>query len=203
MKILQGSAIFFLLLFFSSTAFAHKFIMSTWVEGDTVYLEAGFSDGTTAKHAKIEVFDNSSGDKLLDGETDDSGEFSCKIPKKTELRIHGNAGMGHQGESIIPLEDVAEAFPGDGADLSESAGSVTAETEAPVVSPTPAAAGISEAELQKIVETAVEKKLRPLLRKMAEQDMKGPSLQDIMGGIGYIIGLIGLGTYINYRRKSK
>jgi nickel transport protein len=202
MKFLPICALSVSLLFTSNTAFAHKFIMSAWVEGDRVFLEAAFSDGSSAKHARIEVFDNSSGDKLLEGETDESGEFSFKIPKKATLRVHGNAGMGHQGEEILAFEDIAEGFVEE--DGAPAAAEIKPEAAQAANAPAPAVTGISKAELKKVVEAAVELKLRPIVRKLAtEGKSEGPSMQDILGGIGYIIGLVGLGTYFNYRRKGQ
>ncbi len=211
MKTFYGCITVLGLFLLSTTAFAHKFIMSAWVEGDSVFVEAAFGDGSLAHQAKIEVFDNGSGKMLLSGETDDEGMFSFKIPQKVELLVKGNAGMGHQGEQVIPLEDITAALPGgEMASVSQEAGETDKKESPPAkqgeaVRPeVTGAAGISPDELSRIVEAAVEKKLRPIVRKLAtaEQD-KRPSPQDILGGIGYIIGLVGMGTYINYRSRKK
>ncbi len=48
-----------------------------------------------------------------------------------------------------------------------------------------------------------------LTRHFARMERQGggsngePTLTDILGGIGYIIGLVGLGTFFHYRRKIK
>jgi nickel transport protein len=63
-------------------ALAHKVLLSAYVEGDSVFVEGGFSDGTPCKNAGIEVFDPS-GKKLLEGKTNEDGEFSFKPPQKT------------------------------------------------------------------------------------------------------------------------
>ncbi|HDL08454.1 MAG TPA: hypothetical protein ENG35_06930, partial [Desulfobacteraceae bacterium] len=59
----------------SSPALAHRVFLTACVEGDAVFVEAGFSDGTLCKHSAIEVFDPS-GKKLLEGKTDEKGGFS-------------------------------------------------------------------------------------------------------------------------------
>jgi nickel transport protein len=51
------------------------------------------------------------------------------------------------------------------------------------------------------VEKALDQKLRPLIKMMAESTRAGPSASDIFGGIGYIIGLVGVGAYFNARGK--
>ncbi len=37
----------------------------------------------------------------------------------------------------------------------------------------------------------------------AESRDKAPTLHDILGGIGYILGLLGLAAYIHFRRKTR
>lgn len=205
-NIVRIGCLFFLsFLLLAPSAFAHKFIMSTWVEDDSVFIEAGFSDGSSAKQAEIVVFDNASGEKLLDGKTNNTGEFSFKIPKNTELKIKGNAGMGHQGEEIIPQEDVADAFPDAGSPVAQENAEQAASDSTAESAPTSGdVSGVSKEEIGKIVEKAVDKKLRPLIRQLATmENREKPSIKDILGGVGYIIGLMGMGAYFNYRRKLK
>ena len=66
-------------------ALAHKVLLTAYVEGDTVFVEGGFSDGTSCKNARIEVFDPS-GKKLLEGKTNEDGEFSFKPPQKADSK---------------------------------------------------------------------------------------------------------------------
>jgi nickel transport protein len=47
------------------------------------------------------------------------------------------------------------------------------------------------------VESAVEKKLAPIKAQLAEQAW---GLRDIMAGIGYILGLVGLASYLHHRK---
>jgi nickel transport protein len=47
----------------------------------------------------------------------------------------------------------------------------------------------------------MEKELGPVLKMLAELRGQGPSVSDILGGIGYIFGLMGVGAYFNYRHK--
>jgi nickel transport protein len=56
-------------------------------------------------------------------------------------------------------------------------------------------------ELQALIEQSLDKKLAPILHRLGNLD-QGPSLSDIIGGIGYIIGLVGLAAYFNARRKT-
>lgn len=88
----------FIILFLSvaaSEVLAHKVNIFAYVEGGTVFTESYFNDGKKCIKSKIEVFDNT-GDKLLEGITDKTGEFSFKVPGKTNLKIVLTASMGHR-----------------------------------------------------------------------------------------------------------
>ena len=61
---------------------AHRVNLFAWVEGDTVYVESKFSGGKKVKAGKIIVSDPQ-GTELLKGTTNENGEFSFKVPKKT------------------------------------------------------------------------------------------------------------------------
>jgi len=62
---------------------------------------------------------------------------------------------------------------------------------------------LTEKELQSVVEEALEKKLQPVMKMLAESKQGGPTVKDIFSGIGYIIGLAGIAAYIHSRKKSK
>jgi len=53
-----------------------------------------------------------------------------------------------------------------------------------------------------MIEDAVGKKLRPLTEIIIASREKDFSLRDIMGGIGYIIGLVGLAAYFRSKRQA-
>lgn len=59
--------------------------------------------------------------------------------------------------------------------------------------------GATPAEIERIVDAALDAKLSPIKRMLAEQAEAGPNLRDIIGGIGWIFGLIGVAAY--FRRR--
>ncbi len=63
--------------------------------------------------------------------------------------------------------------------------------------------GLSREDIQKIIDDALEKKLAPVLDKMAKTYDQGPGLTEIIGGIGYIIGLVGVALVVTSRRRKK
>ena len=185
---------------------AHGVYVFAWVMGDTVFVESKFSGGKKVNAGKIIVTD-SRGTELLSGTTNDRGEFSFKVPKRTELKIVLLAGAGHRAEWTIPVSEI---------DLSDKKTAPTHEGNAetrPLASlksdETEAAqkmvplSGLTEKDLQSAVEEALEKKLQPMMKMLAESKQQGPTFKDIFSGIGYIIGLVGIAAYINSRKKKK
>lgn len=170
-------------------ALAHKVTIFGWVEGDTVLTESKFSGGKKAINAPVVVFDKD-GKKLLEGKTDNKGEFSFKIPKVTDLRIVLNAAMGHKAEWMIPESEIREAGP-------------IVEKKSAAEPTGPISVGLSKEEVQKIVEDSLDKKLRPIVRMMTESKNSKPSFSEIIGGIGYIFGLMGLALYFKNRSKKR
>jgi nickel transport protein len=91
---------------FSGNALAHRVNVFAWVEGDTVFVECKYPDGTKVHEGVIRVLD-SAGKELLTGKTNTKGEFSFKIPKQDDLKIVLEAGMGHRAEWPLSKQDLA------------------------------------------------------------------------------------------------
>ena len=178
---------FFLITSISNPVLAHKVMIFGWVEGDSVFSEAKFSGGKKAMNAGVKVFDKG-GKQLLNGKTDDKGRFSFKIPKLTHLRIVLNAGMGHSAEWSIPESE-----------LRESCGNLSSKTNEPSK---PINSALSKEEIKGLIEETLDRKLRPIIKIITESQSKGPSFTEIIGGIGYVFGLMGLVIYFRNKRKK-
>ena len=178
-----------ILIWSHGPALAHKVTIFAWVEGDTVFTESKFSGGKKAVNAPVEIYDKD-GKKLLEGKTDNKGEFSFKIPEITDLRVVLNATMGHKAEWMISEKEIREANP------------VVKNTSAAEPSGT-ISVGLSKEEIQKVVEDSLDKKLRPIVRMMTESKNAKPSITEIIGGIGYIFGLFGVVLFFKNRTKKR
>ncbi len=188
----------FFILIAAGPAGAHKAVIFAWVDGDTVYTESKFSGGRRVKGGEIIVYDLD-GNQLLKGKTDNKGEFSFKVPKKTGMKIVLLAGMGHRGEWTIPLDEIQAVAAGQtGATTSKE----IAIKEPDRQTPSALVYRVSPGEIQMAVEKALDKKLKPVMKMLAESREHGISLVEILGGIGYILGLMGVAAYFNYRNKS-
>lgn len=176
---------------------AHKVTVFAWTEGDRVFTESKFSGGKEVQSGKVEVFD-SSGNLLLEGRTDDKGAFDFKTPAITDLKIVLTAGMGHQNSWLLSAAELGEGEPTPVATPEPAVLETPREKVIPVAVP-----GLTAREIEAIVSRQLEQKIKPLVRMVAASQERGPTPRDIFGGIGYIIGLVGLGAYVRYRKDSR
>lgn len=185
---------------------AHKIRIFAWQDGDSIVTESKFSKGRPAQNATVSVFEEETGRSLLSGTTDTEGLFSFPIPKtdSKELKIIVDGGDGHKNSWNYMLEDSTSDANSVSPLLLESK-----TTAQPPTQPPPGEAvkqtlqPITSQELTRIIETTLDKKLAPIRRTLAENSEKGPSLQDILGGIGYILGLAGIAAYMQSLKNKK
>ena len=188
------------------SAFAHRVSVFAWVDGDRIYLETKFAGGRPVKSGKVVVTDPQ-GVELLTGVTNDEGEFSFKIPERTDLKIVLIAGQGHQAEWTVRKAEMGDLPAGtvsaagvekpEAAAQKNAAGKITAAGE-----PAAPRTGMKPEELEAVIETVLDRKLKPITRMLADLEQKGPSIKDIFAGIGYIFGLVGVAAYVQSRKKS-
>jgi len=188
--------IFLIIIIMDVSVFAHKVNIFAYVEGDKVYTESYFNDGKKCVDSKIEVFDNQ-GNKLLEGLTDEEGMFSFKIPPEDvidgDLKIILTASMGHRAEYIIRADE-----------LGDVAGLIEEKIEEPVSAVSPEVSSVDLKEMQSLIEDTLDEKLKPIIREMREirksqEDRISPT--EIIGGIGYIIGIFGIIAYFLSRKR--
>ncbi|MBW1980317.1 MAG: hypothetical protein JRJ12_03790 [Deltaproteobacteria bacterium] len=183
-------------------ALAHKVNVFAWVEGDTVQVEGYFSGGKKVRQGLVEVFDPA-GKKLLEGRTNDQGEFSFKVPQKSDLKIVLTASMGHKNDFTIPESElegtaaVVDSHSGQQEQKKQAAPAAAAADTATAV-----ASNVSAEQLQTIMEKVLDRKLAPLFRRLGEEQAAGPGLSKIIAGIGYIIGIMGLAMFWFSKKKT-
>lgn len=206
--------IFGFVLFFSgiNPVYAHKVMVFAWTDGNTVFTQSKFSGGKKVKSQKIAVYDPK-GKILLEGKTDDKGEFSFNVPERTTLKIVLSAGVGHRAEWTVTKEDIEEMSGEKPAKsiLKKSQGKVPVhaisskriENREDANPQVPESQGPAADQIEQAIEKALDKKLKPVIKMLNESLDRGPTVSEIIGGIGYIIGLMGLGAYFHYRRKEK
>jgi nickel transport protein len=193
-------------LFFPVSASAHKVTVFAWVDGDTIHTQSKFSGGKRVKDGAILVYD-AENKLLLEGKTDENGMFSFKIPKKTAFKIVLKAAMGHMAVWKLPAEELRgnESIPS----VVPSRMAAPHDTES-VLSGIEKKGGpsgsskisLDRSEIEKIINASLDKKLQPITEMLADALNREPGFTEIMGGIGYILGLVGVALYFLNRKKS-
>ena len=102
---LFGVLVFGLLV--TNPVLAHKVNIFAYSEGGVVYVEGYFPDGRPVEKAALEVFD-SQGQQLLSGQTDAEGLFQFKLPKRDDLTLIIDAGMGHKNRYLLKKTAIKE-----------------------------------------------------------------------------------------------
>lgn len=69
--------------------------------------------------------------------------------------------------------------------------------------PADSVAAMSRQDLEKLISTAVDRRVTPLRVMIASQVEKGPSITEILGGIGWILGIFGTAALCLSRRKKQ
>lgn len=182
-----------LILFSAVSAQAHRVTVFAWVEGDMVHTESRFGGGKPVVNGKIQVFDVQSKQILLEGTTDEQGNFSFQAPEKTRMRIELHAGTGHQNHWIVKETEFGISLSEGPMETSRSAESASVSQET----------GGTEPPIRGVLEKVLDEKLAPVKRQLAELQQPQITLEDVLGGIGYIFGLVGVGMYFHYRKKER
>ena len=195
-------------------AMAHKVNIFAYVEGDSVVVEGYFSKDAKAQDCKLLFFDES-GKQIHEGRTDKKGMYSFKLadlpPFSGSLKIVMEAGMGHKADFTLSAEDIPGAVKA-GAQPQEKTSEPKAQQEvstSPGSEASVAAPVVDQAALTAALDAVIEKRLAPITRMLGKQEkllleekFGGPKMTDIIGGIGWIVGMIGIAAFFWARNRS-
>ncbi|MGL1861286.1 MAG: hypothetical protein OCC46_02050 [Pseudodesulfovibrio sp.] len=181
-----------LTLCLSAVSSAHKVNLFAYVDGNSVVTDSGYSRSKRVHDGTIEVYDASTGQMLLSGPTDDNGKFDFEIPKEARanrmnLRLLLKAGTGHQAEWTVKYDEYGAAKGPFAAAKADHGHSAVADPQGTT--------DVTE------VETIVRRELEPVKRMLADLSQSGPGVTEIIGGIGYILGLFGIVAYMKSRKS--
>ncbi|MEN2994452.1 MAG: hypothetical protein ABDH19_03765 [Thermodesulfovibrio sp.] len=164
----------------SNNLYAHKVNAYAYREGDKVFGECYFVDGSPCKKSKVEVYDLQ-GKKILETFTDEKGKFSFITEQKKAIKVVVSAGQGHK--AVYKVEGAKEEV--------EKA-TKKKQTQ------------IDREELKKIIDETMDTKLQGLKNEIMDlrKEMEKVKLREIIGGIGYIIGIWGIIMLIKRKKNA-
>jgi nickel transport protein len=158
---------------------AHGVRLHAHVEGDVICGRVESVGGGAIAGAKVAVYARS-GSRLGSVTTDNEGRFKFQPREAVDHRFLLEDVAGHHAEVIVTTAELPASILGDAADGS---------------------GGASES-LKAVIDDAVSRQVGPLHDKI-DALQTSIRLHDILGGIGYIVGVTGLWFYLKARHLRR
>lgn len=193
MRLITSAMVFCLVLAVAGLAQAHRISVYAYVEEGQIKGEGYMPGGGKVSNQQVQLLD-AGGKALAETKTDQGGAFSLPLPQaKPPLTLVLNAGAGHRATYELSAADLGIAAPAAPAPSTPAAAKPAAQ-----------AVAVSQ-DLGPQIKKAVEQAVAPLRAQMAEMALRynEVSLRDIVGGLGWIVGLLGLATYFKARKMAK
>jgi nickel transport protein len=182
---------------------AHKMSAFAAVEGKKIVGEAYFRDGSPVRDAQVTISD-AAGRKLGQSKTDDAGKFSFEPRTRCDHHFVVDAGDGHTAEYTVRSQELPGSLPAEG----ETPAPPVAKAVVPARAPTASGPTKSEAADPRLTGESVRGELEAIQREIValRADLAASEgkarWHDVLGGIGYILGMMGVAFYFaGLRRK--
>jgi nickel transport protein len=175
----------------ATPAAAHQIHLFANTKGAEIQGELYARGGQPIRDARVRAI-SPSGETLGETTTDAQGKFTLVAGSRCDHRLVADSGDGHETEYTVPAGELPESLP-------PYAAPPQPETVAPPSSPKSEPADIpsSSAQLESLHNQVVQ------LRRQLDGYEQKIRLHDILGGIGYILGLMGVGGYFLAARRRK
>ena len=198
LSIIRCSLLFLIFLFsLNWEASAHKIhLFITQVE-NRIEGEGFFADGSPCKNCEITVFDPSE-KEILKIKTDEKGKFSFSLPEKVErVKIILSAGEGHIVEKTVTIKRESKEKK----DISKIEADKKRESENNLLVDEKLKESFTELNSRIINLEAEVKALREEMLNL-RKDMQKIAYRDILGALGYLLGIFAIIYFIKKRHAS-
>ena len=195
------------LLTMATPALAHRVLVYAFAEGDTIHTESKFVGSGPVQKGDVKVQDRKDGKVLLTGTTDEKGKFSFKIPpeavsERSDLLIIVGASLGHQGEWLLKADSY---LPRTGVKATGAPESHTGVASPASGAGTPGAkiGAVDQQALEEAMNKVMERQLAPIKEMLADLTVRRRTFPEIVGGLGYIVGIFGVVAYFMSKKQPK
>lgn len=180
---------------------AHALHLFAGAEGERITGHAYFSNGTPAPGAAIEVI-TADGTVVSEATADSSGDFSIPVSERADFSVVASLPDGHRAAFLITADELTSALPMRQQADADAAPAVADGTEGSSVSLADPhdTATLDRETLEAIVDEAVARQVRPL-RQDVHAYQAEIRMRDVLGGLGYILGIAGVAFFVLGRRQ--
>ena len=179
----------------ASPAHAHKLKVFATAVGERIEGTVYFVGGGPARGARILV--ESADGKLIEAlNADDAGAFAFTAKLRADHVIVTNSADGHSARTTIPASVLPASLPLPASTL----GTGAAEARVSTAPAAPQEGGTGDpAAMEASIAQAVAQQVAPLREQLTAYEDQ-VRLRDVLGGLGYILGLAGLFAWMRARR---
>ena len=195
-------SIIVLLALHAGPGMAHRLNVFAFADGSTIVGSAYFSGGGAPAGAAVKIV-GPDGTTLGETVTDDAGAFSFEAEQRANHRIAVETADGHAADFLIAAAEFPLGLPTlDGAMSAPAVAVSETGTREPTAIGGATGSAIDEAALEALVARVVQQQIRPLREQLL---VYGDTvrLNDILGGIGYIVGIFGAAAYLLSLRRRQ
>jgi nickel transport protein len=173
----------------AAPALAHQIRVFAFADGDRIEGSAYFAGGEAASGARIRVLD-AQGGLLAELEPDGEGAFSLQARAPVDHLVVAETADGHRAEWRVRAAELGPGFKAPPAQPGGVPGDAAAR---------PFAGPAADPGLESLIEQAVARQVRPLREELIAAQARA-GVRDVLGGIGYILGVAGLLAWWRSRR---
>lgn len=167
----------------NSPALAHKMKVFASASGTAISGYAYFSGDSRAMQARVTAV-GSDGGPVFEGLTDDQGQFGFQATRRMDHIISVDGNDGHVASFTITAAELPDSLP---AVIAGGAAQSPAPAPLPRTDGNPADSN----DLRAFIDQSIARQIRPL-REQIDAYQEKIWWHDVIGGIGYIVGLAGL-----------
>ena len=172
------------------SASAHKLSLFAMAEGTEIVGKAAHAGGSPAAGTKIRI-QAPDGTVVAETAADEKGSFRFQATERMDYVILAETGDGHAERTEVHWETLSESLP-------MAKGRITIEGNEPHEHAAPAVDHSTNDQIDK----AIARQIRPLREELAafKDEIR---FRDVIGGVGYIFGIVGLVAWFSARRRKE
>lgn len=182
----------FVIVYPATIVMAHKLNVFAYSEDSSILGEAYFNDGAPARNCEVLVKAEGDGSVVGRGWTDEDGKFSVNIDPSNRkiVTVVVDGGIGHLGRVNINLSSFDNSTNMSDSNFIDKLPTEEEQIENLVVT-------LDEKEIASIVKSVLRSEIEPMHAEIIQirKELSKPGLNQIMGGVGYIFGLIGIALW--------